>query len=272
MTSALDRGLTILEVLADAGEGLGMQAIAERLDLPKSTTHRVLAELMTQGYVRQDAASARYQLSTKLLSLAFKYMASTGISDAAQPILDRLAHQTGELVRMAAVEGDRLAWVAKAQGARVGLRYDPEMGQDVWLYCTATGAAWLAMLDDAEALRIVTAQGFGKLKDHGPNAPRTIAAFLERLREARKQGYAVVVDSGQLGTAAIAAPIRDRAGAVLATISVAGPSARLTRERMHALAPSLLTAASELATVSGSPVFRAPQQHQPQPERAKRRR
>src|SRR5262249_40676028 len=121
---------------------------------------------------------------------------------------------------------------------------------------------------DAEALRIVTAQGFGKLKDHGPNAPRTIAAFLERLREARKQGYALVVDSGQLGTAAIAAPIHDRAGAVLATISVAGPSARLPAERMHALAPGLLASARELATVSGSPVFRA----LPQPERAKRRR
>jgi len=257
MTSALSRGVRIVELLAEHGDGLGMQNLAALLDLPKSTTHRLLAELAALGLVRQDPVTSRYQLSTRLLSLAFRFMGSTGISDVAQPILDQLASATGELVRMAAVDGDLLSWVAKAQGARVGLRYDPEMGQDVWLYCTATGAAWLGTLDDDEALRIVTAQGFGKLKDHGPNAPRTIAAFLERLAETRKAGYAIVVDSGAVGTAAIAASIcHPRSGVAIGTVSIAGPSARLTRERLTALAPLLLDAAAELGAVSEAPHFR----------------
>jgi IclR family transcriptional regulator, acetate operon repressor len=158
---------------------------------------------------------------------------------------------------MAAVDADRMSWVAKAQGARVGLRYDPEMGQEVWLYCTATGAAWLATLEDDEALRIVTAQGFGKLKDHGPNAPRTIAAFLERLATTRSAGHATVIDSGAVGTAAIAAAIRHpRSLVTIGTVSIAGPSARLTQARLDSLAPDLLAAARELGAVSEAPHFR----------------
>jgi len=85
----------------------------------------------------------------------------SGIVDIAQPLLDRLAATSGELVRLSIVDGDRLTWVARAQGARRGLRYDPDMGMDATLSCTATGHAWLLTMTDEEALQRVARQGFG---------------------------------------------------------------------------------------------------------------
>lgn len=227
-----------------------MQALADRLNIPKSATHRMLAELIRLGYVRQNPENSRYQLSTKLVAMAFRYLASSG-ADIVQPILDRLAQDTGELVRLGVIDGERQTWIAKSQGARSGLRYDPDMGRDAPLFYTASGHAWLASLSDAEALALVERQGIADPAEFGPNAPRSNAELLERLRLAREHGYAWVVESAALGTSALAAVVRHPLdGHVFGVLSVAGPSARLPEARMHELAPLLLSAAAELSAAS----------------------
>ncbi|HWV10746.1 MAG TPA: helix-turn-helix domain-containing protein, partial [Pseudomonas sp.] len=112
--SQIERALGLLESLADDAAGVPMQTLADRLDIPKSATHRMLAELIRLGYVRQDPQTSRYRLSTKLVALGFRYLASSG-ADAVQPVLDRLAVQSGELVRLGVIEGERQTWIAKSQ-------------------------------------------------------------------------------------------------------------------------------------------------------------
>lgn len=244
----LARSFGVLELLAGERTGLGLKVLSERLGTPVGSMHRLLGDLIALRYVRQDPTTDRYHLTTRLLSLGHRHLAATGVADVAQPLLDRLSEESGELARLAVVEGEDLTWVAKAQGARSGLRYDPDMGQNARLFCTASGHAWLATLDDEEAVRIVTHQGFGKLTENGPNAPRTVRALLDRLARARKRGYATVVDSGALGTAALAAAVIDAGSRkTLGVISIAGPSVRLSERRMTELAPALLAAAHELA-------------------------
>lgn len=258
MTNVLDRALRILELLAVQAEGLPLHAIADRLGMPRSAAHRMLADLARQGYVRQARDGGDYLLTIKLVSLGLTYLAQNGILDIAQPILDRLAAATGELVRLGVVDGDRLTWVAKAQGARSGLRYDPDAGADAHLASTANGHAWLSTLTEEEALALVSRQGFGDPRQLGPWAPRTVQALLERLRAARARGYATVSESSAPGTAAIAAPVRrpDGEGEAIGVLSVAGPAVRLTEARMEALAPELLEAAREMSAASrGSRIF-----------------
>lgn len=245
----IGRALGILELLAQEPGGIGVQALAEKMQMPLATMHRVLGELAQHGYVSQIPGSQKYRLTTKLISLGYQSLSASGIVDLAQPVLDRLAHTSKELVRLAIVDGARLTWIAKAQGATSGLRYDPDMGQEAVLFCTATGHAWLASLDEDEALRIVAGQGFGKLNEHGPNAPRSISALVKHLREARERGYATVSDSAAVGTAAMAAPIMNpQTGIVAGTVSIVGPSARLGSTQMADLAPALLAAAKELSS------------------------
>lgn len=91
-------------------------------------------------------------------------------------------------MRLSIVDDDRLLWIAKAQGTRTGLRYDPDMGMDARLSCTASGHAWLLTLSDERAIELVSRQGFGQPKDYGPNAPNTVVAFLDMLHAAQARG------------------------------------------------------------------------------------
>ena len=245
--SLLDRALRAIELLATCAESLKLHDVADRLNVPKSAAHHLLADLMEHGYVRQDAGGS-YLLTSKLLGLGYAWLASSGVADAVQPTLDRLAAATGELVRYAVVDGERLTWVAKAQGARFGLRVDPDQGMEPVLYCTATGHAWLASYDEEEAIRLVMLQGFGRLSDHGPNAPRTVDELRKSMALARARGYATAIDSSAPGTSSLASvvrhPVTDQTVGVL---SISGPSIRLTEARIRDLAPQLLEAARELA-------------------------
>lgn len=249
--SLLDRALNTLELMSTRLGGVSVTSVAEEIGLPKSGAHRLLADLIRLGYVRQDPETERYLLTTRLISIGLAHLSASGITDISQPILDRLASESGELVRMTVVDGDHLTWVAKAQGARSGLRYDPEMGGHPVLFCTATGQAWLATFDGDEAIARAVKQGFGKLDEHGPKAPRTISALVEALGRARAQGYAHVDRAAEAGTAALAAAIRQpRTGVAIGTVSIAGPSSRLTPDHAARLAPLLLAAARELSAAS----------------------
>lgn len=248
--SQIERALSLLESLTRDARGVQLQALADELEIPKSATHRMLTELIRLGYVRQDERTSRYRLSTKLVALGFRYLANSG-ADVVQPILDALAERSGELVRLGVIESERQTWIAKSQGARSGLRYDPDMGRDAPLFYTASGHAWLASMSDAEALALVARQGVADPAEFGPNAPRSEQELLNRLALARQQGYAWVMESSSLGTAALAAVVRHPLeGRAIGVLSIAGPSARLPLSRIEQLAPELLAAAAELAAAS----------------------
>jgi IclR family transcriptional regulator, acetate operon repressor len=249
VSTALDRGLSLIERLAGQPEGMSLSALADELLIPRGACHRLLAELQQRGYVRQARSQGDYVLTTKVASLGLGFLSSAGIVDIAEPLLERLAAESDELVRLSIIDGDRLTWVAKAQGSRKGVRYDPDMGMDARLSCTASGHAWLLTLSDERALELVTRQGFGLPKDYGPKAPTTVKALLGFLHAARTRGVAMIDEVFAPGMSAVAAPVLRR-GQAIGVISVAGPRARLTPARMHALAPALLAAAAELGPMS----------------------
>ena len=267
MSGVLERTLGILELLSAQGQGVELAVLAEQLNMPKSAAHRLLVDLIRFGYVRQTRELGEYALTTKLVSLGLSYLSKTGVIDIAQPLLDRLAEQTGELVRLSVVDGDRLTWVARAQGARQGLRYDPDMGSIARLSCSSSGLAWLSTMKDDEALALVSQQGLGLPKDFGPNAPKSLKAFLKVLQDTRKQGFSLTEETYTAGLNAMAAPVRLAGQPPLGIISIAGPTVRFTEERMLALGPELVSFAAQLAAASGaSPFFsqRAqPQDRQP---------
>ena len=249
----LERTLSIIELLARHAHGLQLYEIAEHLRIPRSATHRVLTSLAELDYVRQERRQGAYLLTAKIASLAFTFLAGSGITDLAQPILERLARETGELVRLAIVDGHQLTWVAKAQGSTSGLRYDPDMGQQGRLSCSSSGHAWLSCLDDKDALALVRKQGFGTRSSYGPRAPQTATALLKYLSLARKRGFALTVQTFTPWMNAIAVPIRQSAlGEITGTVSVAGPHVRFTEKRMLAVAPLAMVAARELALATAS--------------------
>lgn len=256
--SILEKSLNIIEFLAERPAGLSVSHIAQRVNQPASGVHRTLNELIRLGYVRQVQDQGDYALTMKLAALGVGFLGRTGVGDVAQPILDRLAQVSGELIRLSVIDGDDLIWVAVAQGATGGLRYDPgqEQGVVVHLASSAGGQAWLASMSDEEALERVSRQGLiNPSKPSGPGAPRTIAELLDILAETRRRGYSRSVDSYIVGMAAMAMPVRS-GGQVISCLSIAAPAVRMTLERMAELAPHLSAAAEEIGlAANGSKYF-----------------
>ncbi|MBC5782301.1 IclR family transcriptional regulator [Ramlibacter sp. USB13] len=257
-SGTVDRALRILEALAAQPEGLSLGDLSKEVNLPRSACHRLLADLARCGYVRQLREMGDYALTMRLPALGLSFLAGAGIVDIAQPIIDRLAEASGELVRLALVDGDRLTFVAKAQGARGGLRYDPDMGIDVRLSCSAAGHAWLMTLSEERATELVARQGLGSPREYGPKAPTTFKALMKVLEEDRNRGFSVMSEMYAPGMSAMAAPVLRRGREAVGVLTIAGPLQRLTEARMRELGRPLVDAAGELAiAATSSPVFRA---------------
>jgi DNA-binding IclR family transcriptional regulator len=255
MNGVLERTLGILELLSQHGEGMELAAIADTLGIPRSAVHRLLADLVRLGYVRQARGHGDYLLSTKLVSMGLSYLSNTGIVDIAQPLLNRLAEVSGELVRLSVVDGERLTWVARAQGARQGLRYDPDMGSDARLSCSSSGWAWLSTLSDDEALALLVKQGLGSADQFGPAAPTSLQEVLSAVQATRQQGFSMTTDTYTAGLSAMSAAVRFAGQPAFGVLTIAGPTVRFTPERMQSLSAELVSTAHQLATLSGASPF-----------------
>ena len=252
MSRPLERCFKLLELLSAHPEGRSLSSLAIDIDMPASAAHRLLTELCEFGYVRQEREQGEYTMTIKLAALGLNFLSASGIVDVAQPALDRLAEASGELVRLGVIDGDDLIFVAKAQGARRGLRYDPDMGLSVRLSCSAAGHAWLSTLTEEEALSLVLKQGFGKPEEYGPRAPTTVSAFRTQLRLTRQRGFAMITDMFAPSMSSMSVAVRPRGGAAIGVVTIAGPLVRLTEERMLSLGPDLHEAADDIAAASSA--------------------
>jgi DNA-binding IclR family transcriptional regulator len=186
----------------------------------------------------------------RLAILGQRFYVATGIPDICQPLLDGLASQTREFVRLAVVDRDSLVWVAHSQGATGGLVYQPSlMTSTVPLYATASGKAWLSTLGTEVAVKNVLGNGgFANVDSYGPNAVRSIEGLVREIEVTARRRFGLAVNEAEPGVTALAAAIRSGLGGIaLGTLSVAGPSVRMTEGRIQELAPLVMQCASELS-------------------------
>ncbi|MBK9133526.1 MAG: IclR family transcriptional regulator [Betaproteobacteria bacterium] len=256
MSGVLERTLALLERLATDVGGVPLATLADDLGMPRSAAHRLLTDLAAAGYVRQVRERGHYVLTTKLISLGLNYLKHSGVVDLTQPVMDRLAEAAGELVRLGVVDVDHITWMGLSQGATSGLRYDPDHGIDVKLSCTASGHIWLSTLPEDDAIALLTRQGLGSPTQYGPNAPTSIQAVMKGVRQARKQGYAIAVDTYARGLASVSTTIMVPGRGAVGVLAMSGPSVRMTEEKMAKWAPQLMATAAEIAAASAaSPLF-----------------
>jgi len=258
MSGATEKSLAILEYLVAYPDGASLGQIATELNQLRSGCHRTLHELIRFGYIRQLPQRGDYALTTKMASMGLSFLGKSGVVDIADPVIHRLARTTEELVRLAIVDGERLTLVAKAQGAKSGLLYDPDMGIDLRLSCSAAGQAWLMTLPEDVAIAYVTRQGMGDPRHYGPNAPGSVKALLRALEEHRKRRYSIIQEAYAPGMNAMAAPVQRAGELATGVIVIAGPSSRFTLKRMQQFGRALIAAADELAmTGNASPLLKS---------------
>lgn len=265
--SLLQRCAEVVEFMAAHGEPCRLSAIAQALDVPKSATHRLLREMLALGWMEQDGPDGPYRLSLHFALLGHRVLRGVGLPDLVQPLLDGLAADTRELVRLTiatssgatssgATSSDAtgsgsedwgLMWFAAAQGAPPGLLYQPATDGPVVLHATANGKAFLASLDDEAALRLAVRGGLGVVVPTDGTL-RTVDGLLADLGQIRARGYAVAAEEAEPGITAVAVAVVAQ-GRAVGTLSVAGPSLRIEVGRIPALGALLARVAGMLAAV-----------------------
>lgn len=248
---SVDRALVILEMLAADGE-LGVTEIAKTLDVHKSTVSRLVATLEEHGLVEQVSDRGRYQLSLGVVRLAGSVRGRLDLVTESRAASRGLAAATGETVNLVILSGLEALYLDQAS-SESALQIHNWPGKRNPVYSTANGRVLLAWLDRAEVDRVVTAL----LDANGVFAGQTEATITDPaalpgiLSTVREQGYAVVIGELELGLTAIAAPIRGMSGTVIGSLSVSGPSFRLTDERLAAAVGPLLAAAEDVSARMG---------------------
>lgn len=245
-----ERCLSIVQLLVEEAGEMQLGEIALRLGLPKSGVHRLLGALIEQGWVEQDPQTSAYRLTMRLTILGQRLYNATGIPDICQPVLDELAAQTREFVRLAVIDAHALVWVADAQGARGGLMYQPLLTTNtVPLHATASGKSWLARLPRTQVRDIIALNGgFGEPGQYGPNAVRSFEQLFVELERTASRGYGVAVSEAEPGVTAVAAAICSGVdGAPVGTVSVAGPGVRLSEARIGEFGPLVIEIARQLS-------------------------
>ncbi|GIW10859.1 MAG: IclR family transcriptional regulator [Chloroflexi bacterium] len=243
----MERSLAILDRLAGQRAGLRLVEIAEAVGCDRASALRILTAMEEHGFIFRDPLSERYRLTFRVTALGFRHLEAAGVTQWAQPILDDLAAETRELVRLAAAERDTLRWIGRAQGAASTIIVDPAQGKAVPLHATAAGKAWLALLPEDDAIELVLRQGFH------PQTTRTIRTLPElraELRRTRERGYGTANEEADDGVLAIAVAIVSD-GRPVGTVSVAAPTARATLATLERWLPQLRRAADQLAVTWG---------------------
>ena len=240
LVQSVDRALSILEVLARDGEA-GVTDIAADLGVHKSTAFRLLATLEAHRLVEQDGERGRYRLGVGNLRLAGATTARLDLVQEARPVCRQLAADTGETVNITVRAETSALYLDQVAGSSA-LQSHNWVGQHIPLHATSNGKVLLSELDETQLKKAVR-----ELPRYTDQTVTSMAKLLADLAHVREQGYALAIDELETGLTAVAAPIRNAHGDVIASISVSGPSFRLTDDRLDRAIPLLLAAALEVS-------------------------
>jgi len=218
---SVSRALQALELIAEAGE-LGVTDLGRRLGVHKATASRLAATLADGGLVERDPVSDRYRLGFGLIRLAGTAMASLDLVRTSRPVLEDLADRTRESVTLGVFSNDEVIYVDQVASPRLIVSGN-WIGRRTPLHCSASGKVFLAWLDAAKRDRLLA----GPLEEITSQTVTDLASLRRQLEEARVRGYATLQDELEEGLNAVAAPVRQASGEVVAAIAVSGPSFRV---------------------------------------------
>jgi DNA-binding IclR family transcriptional regulator len=243
---SVQRAAAILRSFTKTDSELGVTTLSEQLGLHKSTISRLLATLEQEGFVEKNPDTGKYHLGLGLVTLAGIVLDHINLRQVAQPHLNTLVEQTQETVNLVVLSGTECMNIEGADSPRP-VQYVGRIGRRTPLHCTAAGKVLLAHLN-AEARQPILAGPLARFTD------KTIIdrSLLEQhLTDICRRGYAVAHEEHQEGVSAVAAPIYDHRGKIMAAVTVSGPTYRLEPDQIETCVEPVLATARNISTHVG---------------------
>jgi DNA-binding IclR family transcriptional regulator len=241
---ALAQGLGILSLFGGETRSFTAPEIAKRLSLPRTKVFRLLQTLQSMDYLRCGEDKRHFTLGPALLRGGFAYLASLDLVEVAQPVLQHLRDTTGLSSHMVIRDGREIVYVARFP-ARATISSGVSVGTRFPIHATIMGRMTVLDMDDAELAELF--RGYA-MQRFTKQTPTTLKALKTLLAQDRERGYAVSQAFFEEGVSAIAAPVRDGDGHIVAAINVTAVNAHIDEQAMHGeLKDAVLDAASEIS-------------------------
>ncbi len=239
---AVERALDVLLCFTQQTPELTMTQIAEQVGINKSTIHRLLATLEKKRFVERDPLTGIYQPGIRLLQLAYLALEQNDLRRLAGPYLRQLCELQRENANLAILDSNDVIYLEVVESPQ-RVKLAASSGQRLPAFCTASGKAILAFMPEESVTRIIE-HSMPRYTPHTISSPED---FFADIRQTRGRGYAISEQEFEDGINAIAAPIFDRSNLPVASVSVAGPAYRLSRERMIEIGPQVIDTANKIA-------------------------
>ncbi len=247
MIQSLDRGLEILDFMATGHGEVSVSEVAQHLGVDRSTASRLMATLEGRGYVDQHPLTHRFQLGTRLIQLSNVLLESLSIGTIGHEEVRALMEQTGEGSQLAILARSNAVFIDHVDG-RERLTIATNIGDHDPLHCTAIGRALLSGLHDEEIRDLL---GPGPLERYTSRTTVSPSDVVEKVRVARRKGYAFDDEERYVGVQCVAAPVFDHTGRVVAAIGISGPTPRMIRATEKALSEAVRAAGRQLSSRLG---------------------
>jgi DNA-binding IclR family transcriptional regulator len=243
---SVDRAISVLEILAQRGEA-GVSEVAADIGVHKSTAFRLLAALEERELVEQTQERGKYRLGFGILRLASAVPGQLDVTHQSRAICEQLAAQLGETVNIAVRRSHFVVNIDQVRGPSAVATHN-WVGELTPLHATSSGKVLLAYMAPDERRKVLSAAGLARLTAHTITSQRHLE---DQVEAAAENGYALSLEELEEGLNAVAAPVRDHTGAVIAALSVSGPVYRFTEDRLRAVTPDVVAAAAAISSRMG---------------------
>jgi IclR family transcriptional regulator, pca regulon regulatory protein len=225
--TTLAKGLAVLGAFGRARPTMTLSEAAQIADLSRAAARRVLRTLTVLGYVEQSGRA--FSLSPRIFDLGSAYLSTQSWVDRAAPLMRELSERVGESCSAAILQGNEIVYVARIQARRI-MSTAIAVGSRLPAFHTALGRAQLGFLDTDEIWRRLMSL---HIEAHTPYTIIDVQALFERVRADQEQGFSIIDEELERGLRALAVPIVDASGQVVAAINLSTHSTRTTRSEMR---------------------------------------
>ena len=252
---SLEKSLSVLEAVFQSKEGIGTRALQQKLGYNVATVHNIAMTFCARGYLNQDPASRHFFPGMRLMLLGRHPSYLRSLTASAAAVVDEISEQLNESVLLGSIDHGRvlnLKYVPGKQALRV---HEPEDVSD-HSYCTAFGKVLLASLPEAELDAYLRET---RLEQFTPNTISTPEGLRAELHKVKKQGYAQTRDEYCEGISAVAVPIHDPWGSIIASIGASAPTLRMRKARQFEESlKGLQSAAARIEKIWGEEMHEGP--------------
>ncbi|MCU1597694.1 MAG: hypothetical protein QOK08_1185 [Actinomycetota bacterium] len=241
----VSKALRLLVMVGERMPGVTLSELARSAKYPTSTTYRLLRALAADGFVRYDENTKRYSLGPALFVLSQQASSQMDFHEITTPVLERLAHGTGDAVLLSVLDGDREMQIQSTRGTR-SFQFLGHPGLHAPLHCTALGKVLVAFSAPAERERLLRRL---PLFPVGPNAITDRRLFRKEIEKVRAQGWALADEEHEEGVRSIAMPVFGPEGVAIAAVSVVAPISRGPVSELQRHLPLLDEATRQLSVL-----------------------